>query len=62
MATILTSMRMDADTIIAAILHDTVEDTDATAEDVRELFGSAVEELVDGVTKLTNIEVDSLSD
>lgn len=61
-ATILTNMRMDADTIIAAILHDTVEDTDATADDVRELFGSAVEELVDGVTKLTNIEVDSLSD
>ena len=53
-------LRMDEDVICAALLHDTVEDTPATLGDLRELFGETVAELVDGVTKLTSIEVDSM--
>ncbi len=57
-ATILAhDLRMDADTICAALLHDTVEDTAATKGLVRENFGDAVAELVDGVTKLTTIQM-----
>ena len=55
-ADILADMRMDPDTIITAILHDTIEDTDATKEDITELFGAEVANLVNGVTKLTRIE------
>ena len=46
-------LRMDEDTICAALLHDTVEDTPATKDQVAELFGPTVADLVDGVTKLT---------
>ena len=46
---------MDEDTIIAAVLHDTVEDTDVTLEDIKNEFGENVAFLVDGVTKLSNI-------
>ena len=53
-------LRMDEDVICAALLHDTVEDTPATLDDLRTLFGETVAELVDGVTKLTSIEVDSM--
>ena len=53
-------LRMDEDVICAALLHDTVEDTPATLGDLKELFGETVAELVDGVTKLTSIEVDSM--
>jgi GTP pyrophosphokinase len=49
-------MGLDDETILTAILHDTVEDTDATLEDLAELFGKNVASLVDGVTKLTRIE------
>lgn len=57
-ATILAhDLRMDADTICAALLHDTVEDTAATKDLVRENFGSEVADLVDGVTKLTTIQM-----
>lgn len=52
-------LHMDDEVICAALLHDTVEDTPATLSDLKELFGDTVAELVDGVTKLTNIEVDS---
>jgi len=55
-ADILADMRMDPDTVITAILHDTIEDTDATKEDITELFGKEVANLVNGVTKLTRIE------
>ncbi len=51
----LAEMRMDVHGIMAAILHDVVEDTDVTKEQVAELFGDDVAELVDGVTKLTQI-------
>ena len=55
-ATILADMRMDADTLVTAILHDTIEDTDATFEDLESKFSKQVAELVDGVSKLTRIE------
>lgn len=55
-------LRMDADSICAALLHDTVEDTPATLEDVRERFGDNVAEIVDGVTKLTSIHVSSMDE
>ena len=52
---ILAELEMDTTTIIAAILHDTVEDTRMSIEQVRAEFGNEVAELVDGVTKLTKI-------
>ena len=59
---ILSDLHMDVETIIAALLHDTVEDTDVTADVVEEEFGESVRLLVEGVTKITRIEVESLSD
>ncbi len=50
---ILEEWGMDEDTIIAGILHDTVEDTDLTLEDIKKEFGESVAFLVDGVTKLS---------
>ncbi|MBQ9068192.1 MAG: bifunctional (p)ppGpp synthetase/guanosine-3',5'-bis(diphosphate) 3'-pyrophosphohydrolase [Eggerthellaceae bacterium] len=61
-AIILADLRMDAETLCAAILHDTVEDSDVTLDQVEELFGEAIAQLVDGVTKITRIEVGTLSD
>ncbi|MDX6686727.1 MAG: diphosphokinase / guanosine-3,5-bis(diphosphate) 3-diphosphatase [Baekduia sp.] len=54
-AKICAGMRLDTDTLVAALLHDTVEDTSASLEEVGELFGEEVSALVDGVTKLTGI-------
>ena len=54
-ARILADMGMDADSVCAALLHDVVEDTPTTAEEIRDMFGSDVEHLVDGVTKLGQI-------
>ncbi len=51
-AEILAGFRLDSDTIISAILHDTVEDTDVTTEQITERFGKKVTQIVDGVTKL----------
>ncbi len=56
------NLHSDADMLCAGLLHDTVEDTDTTEEDIAEQFGPQVAELVDGVTKLTNIEVSSLTE
>jgi guanosine-3',5'-bis(diphosphate) 3'-pyrophosphohydrolase len=58
-AAILTEMRLDDATIVTALLHDTIEDTRSTYTEVSELFSSEVAELVDGVTKLTNLELSS---
>ena len=55
-------LHMDEDPICAAILHDTVEDTEATLTDLTNRFGSTVAELVDGVTKLTQVEVSSMDE
>ncbi|MBR1915614.1 MAG: bifunctional (p)ppGpp synthetase/guanosine-3',5'-bis(diphosphate) 3'-pyrophosphohydrolase [Alphaproteobacteria bacterium] len=55
-AGILTKFRLDCASIIAGLLHDTVEDTDTTIEEVRSLFGDQVATLVDGLTKLATIE------
>ena len=56
------NLHSDVDVLCAGLLHDTVEDTDTTLDDLTRMFGPQVAELVDGVTKLTNIEVDSLSE
>jgi GTP diphosphokinase / guanosine-3',5'-bis(diphosphate) 3'-diphosphatase len=58
-AKICAGMRLDTETICAALLHDTVEDTSASLEDVRVEFGEDVAQLVDGVTKLTGITFQS---
>ena len=55
-ACILADMKIDPQTIMAALLHDVIEDTPATKEIIAEKFGDAVAELVDGVSKLTQIE------
>lgn len=55
-AGILTKFKLDASSIIAGLLHDTVEDTDTTVEEVRGLFGDQVATIVDGLTKLAMIE------
>ncbi|MFC4292510.1 RelA/SpoT family protein [Sphingorhabdus arenilitoris] len=55
-AGLMTDLKMDEETIITALLHDTVEDTLTTIEDVEAKFGSEVAQLVDGVTKLSKIE------
>src|SRR5512140_1801113 len=54
-AGILAELGMDAETIIAAILHDTLEDTQLTSEQITGEFGPTVTELVDGVTKLDKV-------
>ena len=59
-AGLMTELKLDQETIITALLHDTVEDTLATIEEVEKLFGPEVARLVDGVTKLSKIE--TLSD
>jgi len=56
-ANILTKLKMDDVTIVTALLHDTIEDTDVTKADIKREFGSEVALLVDGVTKLTKLEL-----
>jgi len=58
-AGILADMRLDAASIAAGLLHDTVEDTKATVTELRELFGDDVASLVDGVTKISQIRFES---
>ncbi len=61
-AIILADLHMDVETLIAALLHDVVEDTAATKEAVAERFGESVADLVDGVTKITRIDIGDLND
>ena len=58
-AAILTEQRLDDATLITALLHDTIEDTKSTFTEVSQLFGPEVADLVDGVTKLTNLQLSS---
>lgn len=55
-AGIIVEMRLDTASVITALLHDTIEDTDLTLEEIEKVFGSEIAKLVDGVTKLTKIE------
>ena len=59
-ASILTEQRLDDATIITALLHDTIEDTKANYAQVAQSFGDEVAVLVDGVTKLTNLQLSSV--
>src|SRR5579864_3208030 len=54
-ALLLADMRIDADGIVAALLHDVVEDSDFTVDELRAQFGSAVASIVDGVTKFDTL-------
>jgi GTP pyrophosphokinase len=56
-AGILTDLKLDTPTIATALLHDTVEDTSATIQDIEENFGPEIAGLVDGVTKLSQLEL-----
>ena len=58
-AGILTELKLDHSSIITALLHDLVEDTDTSLHDVETMFGSDIARLVDGVTKLTRLELQS---
>ena len=55
-AGILTKFKLDSTSIVAGLLHDTVEDTDTSVEEIRSLFGDQVAQIVDGLTKLAMIE------
>jgi guanosine-3',5'-bis(diphosphate) 3'-pyrophosphohydrolase len=55
-AGLMTDLKLDQETIVTAMLHDTVEDTLATIEDIEKNFGAEIARLVDGVTKLSKIE------
>src|SRR6516164_3790581 len=58
-AGILAEMKLDSSSIITGLLHDTVEDTVATLDDIERLFGADIAKLVDGVTKLSRLELQS---
>ena len=58
-ATILAEQQMDDATLVTALLHDTIEDTKASFLEVEKRFGREIAELVDGVTKLTNLQLNS---
>ena len=56
-AAILTDLKLDDATIAAAVLHDTIEDTDATRAEIDQLFGPEIGEIVDGLTKIKRLEL-----
>ena len=59
-AGILTEMKLDSASIVTALLHDTIEDTAATLTDIQRLFGPDIARLVDGVTKLSRMELQNV--
>ncbi len=58
-AEVVTEMGLDVDAVLGALLHDCIEDTDASHEEIEKLFGTTVAELVEGVTKLTRADFSS---
>jgi len=58
-ASLLADMRLDQETLMAALLHDVIEDTETQREDLAELFGATVANLVEGVSKLDKLQFDS---
>ena len=58
-ADLVADLELDPDSVIAALLHDTIEDTGATHEEVAQRFGETVADLVEGVTKLTRVQYTS---
>lgn len=56
-AAILAEMRLDTATIVAALLHDTVEDTEATHQEIHDKFGAEIASLVDGLTKIAKLDM-----
>ena len=56
-AKILTSIKLDGDSIVAGLLHDTVEDTDLSIEDINKKFGNQISQLVQGLTKISNFSL-----
>jgi len=56
-AAIVIDLKLDQDSVVAALLHDTIEDTDATRSEIDTLFGPDIGELVDGLTKLKRIDL-----
>ena len=58
-AEVVAEMGLDMDAILGALLHDCIEDTDASHEEIEKLFGTTVAELVEGVTKLTRANFSS---
>ncbi|MBQ9733201.1 MAG: HD domain-containing protein, partial [Clostridia bacterium] len=61
-AIIVVEMGLDEDSIVSALLHDVVEDTSVTTEEVSRLFGKSVANIVDGVTKLTRVNFSNKED
>ena len=61
-AQIVAEMRLDSESIIAALLHDCIEDTDSTYEDIAKRFGVTVADVVDGVTKLTRVKYSTMEE
>ena len=61
-AQIVAEMRLDSESIIAALLHDCIEDTDSTYEDIAKRFSVTVADIVDGVTKLTRVQYSSMEE
>ncbi len=55
-AYLLAAMQLDEATVAAGLLHDTVEDTDTTVDEIEDLFGSDVADIVDGVTKISRMD------
>ena len=61
-AEIVAEIGLDTDSILGALLHDCIEDTDSNHDEIARMFGDTVADLVDGVTKLTRVEYSTLEE
>ena len=61
-AEIVAEIGLDTDAIVAALLHDCLEDTDASFDEISRMFGQTVAELVEGVTKLTRVQYSTMEE